>query len=145
MVIDGSEKGNIYIEDSDDVPVKVGSLKCYRNDDSDSRIKYKNLEQHDKWIKDKLKNYNYSFVICPDHTNTRKPDPSGLLLACKLTNSDPKLSMYIGDHKVDIEAGKNAGMKTIAASYGYCNISSEKDWGASMFVTKPQELKKLIF
>lgn len=56
VVIDGREKGNIYIEDDDDGPVKVGTLKCYRNDDPDSRQKYKNLEQHDKWIKDKLKN-----------------------------------------------------------------------------------------
>ena len=56
IVISGSEKGNIYIEDSDDGPVKVGTLKCYRNDDSDSREKYENLEDNEQWIEDKLKN-----------------------------------------------------------------------------------------
>ena len=56
VVISGSEKGNIYLEDSDDGPTKIGSLKCYRNDDSDSRKKYENLEQHEEWVKDKLTN-----------------------------------------------------------------------------------------
>ena len=35
------------------MPVKVGSLKCYRNDDPDSRKKYENLEDNEQWIEDK--------------------------------------------------------------------------------------------
>ena len=101
----------------------------------------KPLKYAEKIVKTKLGTFNYKFLICPDHTNSRKPDPSGLLLANKITKSKPSSSFYIGDHKTDIEAGINAGMKTIAVSYGYIPINdSAKKWGADICVDKPIEI-----
>ena len=58
-------------------------------------------------------------LICPDHVAERKPHPESLLLACRQIQVEPIKSVYVGDHERDIEAGRNAGMHTIAVRYGY--------------------------
>ncbi|WP_330925613.1 HAD-IA family hydrolase [Candidatus Sororendozoicomonas aggregata] len=58
-------------------------------------------------------------TVCPEHVAKPKPDPQALLLACEQANCNPENCVYIGDHQRDIEAGKRAGMVTIAALYGY--------------------------
>ena len=52
-------------------------------------------------------------------------------MACSELSADPATSVYIGDDERDVQAGKAAGMATIAAEYGY--IVAEEDpaaWGA---------------
>lgn len=41
-----------------------------------------------------------------------KPNPSGLLHLAKINNIDPKDAAYIGDFEFDLQASKNAGMKS---------------------------------
>jgi len=69
--------------------------------------------------------------VCPEHVKHPKPDPQALFLACQQANCPPERSIYIGDHKRDIDAGKQAGMTTIAALYGYINDDDNPaDWKA---------------
>jgi len=92
-----------------------------------------------------LSAYKPAFLICPDDTGKRKPEPDGLILACKKSNTNPKESFYIGDHSVDIIAGKTAGMKTIAAAYGYVPLGEKvEDWKADYIVSSPQEIVHLV-
>ena len=42
-----------------------------------------------------------------------------MLLACELAGSDAAHCLYIGDAERDIEAGRNAGMRTLVALFGY--------------------------
>ena len=89
--------------------------------------------------------YEPAFLICPDDTGKRKPSPDGLKLACKKTNTFPEDSIYIGDHSIDIIAGKAAGMKTIAAAYGYVPIGENvKDWQANFVARSPKEILNFI-
>ncbi|MDO9476367.1 MAG: HAD-IA family hydrolase [Pseudohongiella sp.] len=85
-------------------------------------------------------------LICPDHVTHSKPHPEPLLLACERVGRQPELSIYVGDHPRDITAGKAAGMKTIAAAYGYLPaepcISS---WGADMIVNNVSEVTQLFW
>jgi phosphoglycolate phosphatase len=84
-------------------------------------------------------------LICPDHVSNTKPDPEPLLLACERLNCDPLQSVYIGDHRRDIEAGHNASMTTIATAYGYINSGeSISDWNAHHCVEHPKELLPLL-
>ena len=58
----------------------------------------------------------------------------------------PEKCIYIGDHMRDITAGKKAGMRTIAANWGY--IDSKEDvskWGATWIVEKSQLLHSFLF
>jgi phosphoglycolate phosphatase len=89
--------------------------------------------------------YKPAFLICPDDTGKRKPSPDGLKLACKKTNTLPQESIYIGDHSIDIIAGKAAGMKTVAAAYGYVPIGENvKDWQANFVASSPKEILNFI-
>lgn len=82
-----------------------------------------------------------STLICPEQVEQNKPHPEGLLRACALLGCQPQQSIYVGDHRRDIEAGINAGMLTIAACYGYLTPEDRPDdWNADHQVDSPQQL-----
>jgi D-sedoheptulose 7-phosphate isomerase len=54
-----------------------------------------------------------------DHCDCRKPLPGMLLEAARKHNVDLAASFMVGDRWRDIEAGYNAGCKTILVDYGY--------------------------
>ena len=68
-----------------------------------------------------------------------------MYFACKLTNAQPEECVYVGDARRDIEAGQNAGMKTIIAEYGYIAESENiEDWQADHSIQSPSQLFKLL-
>jgi N-acetyl-D-muramate 6-phosphate phosphatase len=82
-----------------------------------------------------------SVLICPDDVTNAKPHPEPLLLACDRLSRMPDASVYVGDHPRDIIAGKAAGMKTIAAAYGYLpEYPPVSDWGADLIVNSVQQI-----
>ncbi len=84
-------------------------------------------------------------VVSGDTLQQRKPDPAPLLYACKQIARDPKTSIYIGDAERDINAGRAAGMYTIAAHYGYIGEDDRPaEWGAESDVTHASQLKPII-
>ena len=58
-------------------------------------------------------------VLGGDSLPTKKPDPAPLLHVCQQLGFSTAQSYMIGDSKNDILAGKNAGIDTLAVSYGY--------------------------
>ncbi|WP_207063737.1 HAD-IA family hydrolase [Motiliproteus sp. SC1-56] len=81
-------------------------------------------------------------LICPEHTQKRKPDPEPLLLACRTIDCLPQASIYIGDHRRDIEAGRRAGMTTVAAAFGYLRPGdSAQQWGSDYCATSAETLQ----
>ena len=85
-------------------------------------------------------------TVCPDHVKKPKPDPESINLACDLMHVNPERCIYIGDHARDITAGKNAGMRTIAAHWGYVdNTEDISKWGATWIVKKSQLLRSFLF
>ena len=70
-------------------------------------------------------------VVCPDDVTDRKPHPESLYRNCRDLNCSPHEAIYVGDHLRDIEAGRRAGMFTIAAAYGYIEPGDNPhNWGA---------------
>ena len=85
-------------------------------------------------------------TICPDHVTHPKPDPEGLLLACSEINLAPADCIYVGDHIRDIQAGKSAGMRTLAAGWGYIEENENiSEWQADWVVTDSKDLNALLF
>ncbi|MBL4606439.1 MAG: HAD-IA family hydrolase [Pseudomonadales bacterium] len=85
-------------------------------------------------------------LICADQVTDAKPHPESLLKACKLVNAKPENSIYIGDHKRDIEAGQRANMTTITALFGY--ISTEESpvsWRATYLAQSADDIYNHIF
>ena len=62
----------------------------------------------------KIKEY-FDIVIGQDEVKNPKPNPEGIILATKKLKS--KRAVYVGDSVSDIEAGKNAKIKTCAIAY----------------------------
>ncbi len=86
-----------------------------------------------------------SCIVCGDTTPKSKPDPEPLLHACNLIKVNPTDCIYIGDAATDIQAGKAAGMRTIAAGFGFIpNDVSPADWQADALVNSPTEIMPWI-
>ena len=85
-------------------------------------------------------------TVSGDTTPYSKPHPEPILHAAKVANIDPTKSIYVGDDIRDVIAGKAAGMKTVAAAYGYCGCEEPPEtWGADFLVNHPLELLEIIF
>jgi phosphoglycolate phosphatase len=85
-------------------------------------------------------------TICPDHVTHPKPDPEALILACSQIDIAPCDCIYIGDHVRDIQAGKSAGMRTMAAEWGYVEeFENITQWQADWIVEKSTDLHALLF
>lgn len=80
-------------------------------------------------------------IVSGDSTQNRKPHPEPMHYASELAGSNSNECMYIGDARRDIEAGHNAGMKTLIAGYGYIGgWENTDDWGADAQISKPEEI-----
>jgi histidinol-phosphate phosphatase family protein len=74
--------------------------------------------------------------FCPDvpgqHSNHRKPSPGMILQAKREHQIDLARSFFIGDKEIDVECGRNAGVRTIRVQTGFDRntTSSAADWVA---------------
>lgn len=85
-------------------------------------------------------------VICPDHVKHAKPDPESILLACSEIATAPQDCLYVGDHVRDIDAGRAAGTRNIAAAWGYIEASENiHNWQADWIVDQSEQLHGLLF
>ena len=83
-------------------------------------------------------------VISGDTTAHAKPHPEPLFEAARRLKLDPQRCWYIGDDLRDIEAGKAAGMFTVAAAWGYCGNTEPLSWGADIIADTPQALRDYL-
>lgn len=84
-------------------------------------------------------------IVSSDSTENRKPHPEPMYYACKLADSQPGECVYVGDARRDVEAGQNAGMKTIIAEYGYIGVGENTDdWQADHSIQNPSQLLALL-
>lgn len=84
-------------------------------------------------------------AISGDALPQRKPDPAPLVLASRQMGVSPETMLYVGDSVRDIQAGRAAGMFTVAASWGY--ITDDDDpaaWQADLVVRDTQELAHFV-
>ncbi|MDP5007577.1 MAG: HAD-IA family hydrolase [Glaciimonas sp.] len=85
---------------------------------------------------------NAGCIISGDTTPHAKPHPAPLLEAARRLNLSPAQCWYVGDDLRDIQAGRAAGMATIAITWGYGAQAGA--WGADALVNTPAELYTLI-
>jgi phosphoglycolate phosphatase len=80
-------------------------------------------------------------VVSGDTVANRKPHPEPMLHACAAAGSRPEQCLYVGDAERDIQAGKQAGMKTLIALFGYISKNETPDrWGADGMIRAPREI-----
>jgi 2-phosphoglycolate phosphatase len=80
-------------------------------------------------------------VVSGDTLQMRKPHPAPMWHACKQAGSRPEQCVYVGDARRDIEAGRNAGMRTLVALFGYFQAHDRpEEWKADGLIHTPLAL-----
>ena len=87
----------------------------------------------------------FDAVLGSDSVEEKKPSPKPLLAVMKLFSSPAGETVIVGDSNFDIDAGKAAGISTIAVSYGFrdAGILQQADHIIARFPELPFVLEKL--
>lgn len=84
-------------------------------------------------------------IVSGDTTPHSKPHPAPLFEAARRLGVAPQACVYVGDDERDILAGRAAGMRTIAAAYGYMGEQAEvARWDADAAISSPLQLLQLL-
>ncbi len=84
-------------------------------------------------------------IISGDTLDQRKPHPAPMLLACEQAGSTAAECLYVGDAERDIEAGRNAGMHTLVALFGYIGEhDSPEQWQADGMVDSAKQIMEWL-
>ncbi|HYP84608.1 MAG TPA: HAD-IA family hydrolase [Variovorax sp.] len=84
-------------------------------------------------------------LVCGDTTPYSKPHPEPLLEAARRLGVPPGRCVYVGDDERDIIAGRAAGMRTVAATYGYLGAQADTvRWAADGNIASPGALLPLL-
>ncbi|GAB4278782.1 MAG: N-acetylmuramic acid 6-phosphate phosphatase MupP [Methylomicrobium sp.] len=84
-------------------------------------------------------------IVSGDTTGKSKPHPEPMFEGCRQAGVEAHECVYIGDASHDIAAGKSAGMKTLAALYGYLKPEDTPEtWGADALIEHPSQIDTWI-
>ncbi|MFA5626845.1 MAG: HAD-IA family hydrolase [Thiohalomonadaceae bacterium] len=84
-------------------------------------------------------------IISGDTLPQCKPHPAPMWQACKEAGSEVDECLYLGDAERDIIAGREAGITTVVALYGYIDKHEQPHkWGADMHINKPTDLLQCL-
>lgn len=84
-------------------------------------------------------------AVSGDEVPRPKPAPDSILLACEQLRLQVGDCVYVGDDKRDIDAGRAAGMTTIAADWGYLGDNGTiESWCADAIARTPADLARLL-
>ncbi|MDQ3816501.1 MAG: HAD-IA family hydrolase [Acidobacteriota bacterium] len=83
-------------------------------------------------------------VFGGDSLPERKPKPQPLLEAACLCRTPPGSCLMIGDSRVDVLAGRAAGMKTCGFTAGFRGRRELEGAGADFLITRFDELRDVI-
>lgn len=88
---------------------------------------------------------NASVLICGDTTAHAKPHPLPLQEAARRLKVEPASTIYTGDDKRDMLAGKSARMTTVAALYGFiAETEDTSQWPSDHRIRQPLDLLELL-
>jgi len=80
-------------------------------------------------------------VVGGDTAARAKPHPDPLLHAAAALQLPPYACLYVGDDLGDVQAARAAGMRVIAAKYGYLGVGMPiESWQADAIIEHPREV-----
>jgi len=80
-------------------------------------------------------------VVGGDTTARAKPHPDPLLHAAAALRLPPSACLYVGDDLRDVQAARAAGMRALAAKYGYLGDGGPiESWQADAIINHPREV-----
>jgi phosphoglycolate phosphatase len=83
-------------------------------------------------------------LIGGDSAARNKPHPDPIQLALQQLGVAPDKAMYVGDHEKDVLAGRAAGTRTVAVTWGYIVPGEDPyRWGADYTIEEAQQILAL--
>lgn len=80
-------------------------------------------------------------VVSGDTCEEPKPSVTPMYFACGTLGVAPEHCLYVGDAERDMQAAKNAGMRSVLAGWGYIGQDDRVDeWPVDLTIEKPQDL-----
>lgn len=84
-------------------------------------------------------------VVSGDSLPEKKPSPAPLLYAATRLPADAVDCVYIGDSESDMIAARRAGMRSVAARFGYTDAEDATErWPADAWIDSPEDLYEWI-
>ncbi len=90
-----------------------------------------------------LKKY-FKVVLCGKNKNDIKPKPALLNKIIRRLEIKKNEAVYVGDMVVDVRAGRNAGIKTVAITSGSSTRAELKRAGPFRIISRLSELLELV-
>ena len=82
--------------------------------------------------------------VSMDDTSVHKPNPEPLILALEKLRVAPNHAVYVGDSRHDMQAGRAAGTRTVAALWGPVPRSELELENPTALASSPQELLEIF-
>jgi len=82
--------------------------------------------------------------VSMDDTSVHKPNPEPLIFALEKLRIAPEHAVYVGDSRHDLQAGRAAGMRTIAALWGPVPRSELELENPTVLASSPGELLEIF-
>lgn len=80
----------------------------------------------------------------PTAERRTKPAPDGIVYIAETLGVTPDEILYVGDSEADVQTGQNAGVKTVAALWGFRDRETLENAGADLFAKNPEEILNFI-
>ncbi len=87
----------------------------------------------------------FDYVQGCDPGNQHKPSPETAQILFEKLNLEPENCVMVGDTASDVGCGKQAGMETVAVSYGFRTREHLETLKPTYLVDTVKELKKLFY
>lgn len=73
-----------------------------------------------------------------------KPDPSGALLTARYFHAEPSECLYFGDTNTDMRTGLNAGMDTVAVTWGFRGRAELEAFHPKYIICHPRDIRQVF-
>lgn len=86
----------------------------------------------------------FDIVITEDQITRIKPDPECINVILLKYNLKPEEVLYVGDMPADVQAAKNAGVKSVAVTWGWIHKEKLEKEQPDFLIEKPEELLEIV-
>ncbi len=88
-----------------------------------------------------LKDY-FDPVLGGDSVHNKKPHPEGIEKVINGLSINRDCTVFVGDSRIDVVAGKSAGIRTVGAAYGFRGRDELEEAGADIIIEQIGDLQE---
>jgi len=111
---------------------RLGTMTTRRADVARLMLRVAGIDRH------------FRAIVGGDEVDRPKPNPDLPLHAAKAVGAAPVNCVVVGDSPVDVQAGRAAGMRTVAATYGYGDLAALRDARPHAEIASFSELPRVL-